>query len=212
MPLTADALQLEYGTELAEGPLSQCTSAHYLHKALTEKGIDITIGAVKQWWTNHRLPPGAMRIQTANDLQEQHGSSIAHLVAEHGTPYKLCKALLKLDPPLFVTNEVAKQWLLKYAGHENLTTVHNAGHLETWYGDRIRAEMPEGTVAGGDLARWLPAALSVSANARVCQKWLSTHWSSSGVLLAPEDVEDCLGDRLRLQQYRDRFCDDESAR
>ena len=116
MPLTAAALQQQYGTELANGPLSQCTSAYFLHKALREKGIDISMGAVKQWWTSHRVQPGAARIQTAKDLQELHGSRIQHLVAEHSTAFKLCKALREMDPPVFVTDAVAKQWLLKYDG------------------------------------------------------------------------------------------------
>ena len=69
MPLTAKELQEGYVTELSEGPLSQVTSAHYLHKALVAKGVQITEAACKQWWQKYRKPPNAVTIPTAKDLQ-----------------------------------------------------------------------------------------------------------------------------------------------
>ena len=126
-------LQSKYGSELSDGPLSQCTSAYYLHKALTAKGIKVTIGVVKEWWKKHKVVTGPS-ITSAKDLQEQHGALVKDLAIEHDTAYKLCKVLRERDRPLFVTDSVARQWLLKYAGHEKLTSVHNSGYLETWYG------------------------------------------------------------------------------
>ena len=148
MPLTAKELQEGYVTELSEGPLSQVTSAHYLHKALVAKGVQITEAACKQWWQKYRKPPNAVTIPTAKDLQEQHGSSILHLATEYNTAFKLCKKLLELDPPVSVTDAVAKGWLKKYATDQELTVVQNSGHLETWYGELIRNNMPSDITDG----------------------------------------------------------------
>ena len=131
------------------------------------------------------------------------------LAQEHKSAYLLCKALRERTPPLFISDSMAKQWLLKYFGQENLTKVHNAGQLETWYGARLRAEMPKTCEGGSALAAWLYKQLGVSADAKVCQKWLSTDYSSSGVLLTAAAVEQALGERLRLDQYRLRFSDED---
>ena len=79
-------------------------------------------------------------------------------------------------------DRVATAWLLQYSSKDTLVQVQNAGHLETWYGERIRKDMPEGTTDGAVLKQWLLGHLSVSANARVCQKWLSTEWGAKGAL------------------------------
>ena len=72
--------------------------------------------------------------------------------------------------------------------------------------------MPKDMTDGQALQQWLRTELSVSAAVNVCQKWLSTSWSSSGVLLSPEVVEETLGERLRLMQYRNSFSDDAEAK
>ena len=126
-------------------PYADCPSSYYLHQALVAKGINIAIGACKLWWKKYRVVSGQVSIASAEDLEHQYGSSIRHLVAEHKTSYRLCSALFKLQPPVYVSDYVAKQWLEKYSGHQTLSIVLNAGRLETEYGERIRAGMPEGT-------------------------------------------------------------------
>ena len=101
--------------------------------------------------------------------------------------------------------------MCKYGGQGQLRYVNNAGHLEIRFGDRIRAEAPLDGMAGPALATWLLQQCSVRADASVCQTWLTRDWSSSGMLRTPQAVEDALGDRLRLSQYRDHFRDDDSA-
>ena len=54
--------------------------------------------------------------------------------------------------------------------------------------------------------------LSVAAETRVCQKWLTTDYSSSGKLLSPAAVEEGLGERLRLSQYRQRFLNEDAVK
>ena len=140
--------------------------------------------------------PGQVSISSATELEEQHGSAIRHLGFEYNTAFKLCGALRRLDPPLYVPDRVAAAWLLEYSSKETLVKVQNAGHLETWYGERIRKDMPEGTTDGAVLKQWLLGHLSVSADARVCQKWLSTEWGAKGALHSAHAVEECIGRRL----------------
>ena len=48
----------------------------------------------------------------------------------------------------------------------------------------------------------LRAELGIDVSATVCETWLRRDWSSSGKLLSIQEIEDQLGDRLRLPQYR----------
>ena len=73
-----------------------------------------------------------------------------------------------LEPPLYASDNVVRAWLAKYAGGDALRSVQNAGHLEQWYGARIRAEKPVDILDGQALMVWLCRELSVSASARVC--------------------------------------------
>ena len=146
--LTANELQEGYAAELSDGALSRCTSPHYLHKELVSMGLKVTEQACKQWWEKFRKPPNAVVISTAKTLQEQYGASIFHLAKDKISAYKLCKRLLERDPPVSVTHGVAKEWLKKYATHQDLTGIQNSGHLEMSYGDRIRAEKPSDITDG----------------------------------------------------------------
>ena len=51
--------------------------------------------------------------------------------------------------------------------------VENAGHLESLYGERIRADARMEEQSGQTLAAWPRKELSVSAPPRVCETWLS---------------------------------------
>ena len=196
MALSAKALDDQYGPELSRPPLADCGSPYYLHQALVAKGIQASHQACKTWWGKYRVVPGKVSISSAKELEEQHGSAIRHLGIEYNTAFKLCGALRQLDPPLYVPDRVATAWLLQYSSKETLVKVQNAGHLETWYGERIRKDMPEGTTDGAVLQKWLLGHLSVSADARVCQKWLSTEWGAKGALNTAQAVEECIGRHL----------------
>ena len=193
MALSAKALHEQYGPELSRPPLADCGSPYYLHQALRAKGIEVSHQACKLWWCKYRVVPGQVSISSAKELEEQHGSAIRHLGMEYNTAFKLCGALRKLDPPLYVSDKVASTWLLQYSSKDTVVKVQNAGHLETWYGERIRADMPEGTTDGAVLKQWLLGHLSVSADARVCQKWLGTEWGAKGALNTAQAVEECIG-------------------
>ena len=78
------------------------------------------------------------------------------LAKTYATAYKLCKELRERDPSLFVSDGVAKQSFLKFSGQGDLTIVNNAGQLETWCGESMRAsKMPEGILDGVALRDWL---------------------------------------------------------
>ena len=53
-------------------------------------------------------------MQSAQELEEKYGDVARTLAVEHSTAYKLCGALRKREPPVFVSDGVAKMWLSKY--------------------------------------------------------------------------------------------------
>ena len=50
----AELLDRQYGAMLRRPPLSDLASAYHLHRALEAKGIDVTVGVVKQWMLKYR--------------------------------------------------------------------------------------------------------------------------------------------------------------
>lgn len=140
-------------------------------------------------------------------LQEQHGVLVAEVAKERPTYFKLCKALRERDPPLYISDAVARQWLAKYGGQGALHYVLNAGHLESWHGNRVRESKPEDITDGTSMAPGLLQHPKVSTSARVCEKWLRTEWSGEGVLLTPIKIEEEIGQQLRLRQYEQCFND-----
>ena len=118
--------------------------------------ISVTHSTVKTWWAKYRQAPAASScINSAKELHEKHGAELQELLPKYGTRYKLCQVLRKREPPLFVSDGIAKVWLEKYAKQEELTTVMNAGHLEMQYGARIRARRPAEVSDGKALSEWL---------------------------------------------------------
>ena len=95
-------------------------------------------GVLKQWVLNYRLPPGAVSVSGAAELEEKYGDSIRHLVADNRSGYKLMTALKQRSPPLYVTMQAATNWLRKYGTAEPVTQINSAGHLEQYVGQRIR--------------------------------------------------------------------------
>ena len=108
---------------------------------------------------------------------------------------------------MYISDEIAKQWLKKYGAE--LQYINTAGHLELMFGARIR-EDDKAQVDAPQLKVWLQTALSVDASVSTCQSWRSRDWSTSGKLLCIDVVEQEIGDRLRLPQYKDRFTEDDA--
>ena len=96
MALKAADLEGEYGAILRKPPLSECTSAYYLHQALDAKRIKVTPGVVKQWILKYRTE-GA-HVKSIKDLHEEYGAELQALPQEKKTRYLLCKALRERDP------------------------------------------------------------------------------------------------------------------
>ena len=86
--------------------------------------------------------------------------------------------------------------------------IDNAAHLELDWGARIREHLAGTAIAPGDLSNWLLTSAAVSVPTRVCQHWLTRDWASSGELLVPQAVEQELGDKLRLDEYKQSFADE----
>ena len=173
--------------------------------ALAEQRIIVTHQVARTWASKYRTPAGGVRVETAEALEEGYGDAARQLAVGELSAYKLCGAFRRRTPRVFMSDSVAKAWLAKYGGANALREVLVAGHLELWYGDRLRAEY-QGAGAGA-LRTWLREACSVKASERVCQAWLSRDWSSSGKLTLVGDVEYHLGERLRLEEYAVYFGD-----
>ena len=131
------------------------------------------------------------------------GTAIRPLVLEHAL--RLTGALQKLQPPIFVSDGVAKQWLAEYA---NLSSIGSAGHVESRYGVELRGAAPVGGLTAGSLQKRLLTEHGVVASAEVCQTWLDRFLNLAARLSMPEQVEAALGDRLRLCEYAHCFGED----
>ena len=112
---------------------------------------------------------------------------------------------------MLVSRKVAGRWLRVYCGINVRTKVDNAAHLERDWGDRIRDHLADEGIEPGALSKWMLTTLEVSVPTRVCQAWLTRDWASSGKLLVCDAVEQQLGERLRLAEYKDSFADDAAA-
>ena len=77
---------------------------------------------------------------TAAELQAQYGDVVRAELGDCATPYRICGALRRKTPPLYVSQPVLTAWLREYGGEQALAQADSAGHLELWWGDRIRAD------------------------------------------------------------------------
>ena len=147
-----------------------------MHEALTSKKppLKVTYGAVREWWKKYRVLAGSTSIPSADELQKQYGASIMELARKNASECKLCKALRERDPPICITDGVARGWLKKYGPNGPLTYIHNAGHLESRYGELIRGHAEAKSMDADALATWLRNEHSVSAEKRICQTWRKT--------------------------------------
>ncbi len=81
-------------------------------------------------------------METVQALEAGNGLLVRQLqIDAGGSKYKLCVALRKQAPALYITDAIASAWLQQYGGAvEQHTFVQNAGHLEQSHGERIRKE------------------------------------------------------------------------
>ena len=149
-----------------------------------------------------------VRVKSTEELEAVWGDRIRHLGQEHPTAYLLCQALAKLDTPVRVSDAIARKWLRHYCGITVRTRIDNAGHLELDWGARIREHLAGAVLQPAGLPNWMLTSHGVSVSARVCQAWLARDWASSGALMVPGAVETTLGDKLRLDEYKQYFVDE----
>ena len=179
--LTAAEVHERYAAALTRSPYCDAASPYYLHKALqTLVPNGITHSAVKTWWDVYRNVEGADRISTAQQLQDRHGDSISHLAEQCKTAFVLCSTLRKMQPPIFVSNSIAKQWLRDF-GIGLTKRIESAGHLEMECGEKIRENMP--FASSEDLATFLCRELQIVCAPRICRFGMDRDWSRSGTCL-----------------------------
>ena len=113
--LTAAVFQQKYA-DLVSLEYTHCKTAYTLQAALSQRKPPITVSEsmLKFWMNNHRLPEDAIKVCSANELNEKYGSLVIDLYAENSTAYKLRGALLKHTPPVCASEQVLKQWLKMY--------------------------------------------------------------------------------------------------
>ena len=91
--------------------------------------------AMIMWFAKFRLPSDAVTVSSAEELHRRYGDILPALATQNPTSYRLMRVLKARTPPLYVSDAVLRQWLLRYFDAE---PVNSAGHLELKYGDRIR--------------------------------------------------------------------------
>ena len=201
--LTAALFQELYG-DLVSEHFAQHTTAYTLRIALSQRQppIIVTDGMLKLRFAKFRLPSDAVTVSSAEELHRRYGDILPALAAQNPTAYRLMRVLQARTPPLYVSDAVLKQWLLRYFDAE---PINSAGHLELKYGDRIRENAEAATFEAADLRVWLRTVLKVDASEQTCRTWRVRSWSTAGRLMSIHDIEHSIGDRLRLPQYREQF-------
>jgi hypothetical protein len=221
----ADELEEKYGEQARECgdiPAYQC------RKALQARSpaITVSVGVLKQWIMKYRvqdamdvygsacmvwhgnkiwyagLPPDAVVIADSADLERRYGSEIRPLTGSH-TGLKFMLMLKKRNPPLYVTEQTAKNWLRVY-GSVELVQIDNADNLEVCIGERIRNDAEAKTLDADALANWLHTRACAIASVSVCQTWLNKDGKDSGTDAGPlkkynsaKELEKEVGDEIR---------------
>ena len=133
---TADELEEKYGEQARA---SRVCDSYQCRKALqaTSPAITVSVGVLKQWIMKYRvqdamdvygsacmvwhgnkigyagLPADAVVRADSADLERRYGSEIRPLAGSH-TGLKFRLMLKKWNPPLYVTEQTAKDWLRVY--------------------------------------------------------------------------------------------------
>ena len=171
-----------------------------MHNALSrrEPPIDVSMAAVKTWWQKYKHGVIQYSVSNAKDLHDKSGDIAKSLAISNSSAYLLVKALRNREPAVYISDAVARQWLKQ---HFNLSSIENAGHLESRYGDLLREHIKQHPLDAAGVSQWLAGQHQVSVFARICQHWFAKDWSSSGMLMTPEAVEESMGMRLTLNEY-----------
>ena len=114
--LTAALFNERYGNIVSEH-FAQHTTAYTLRIALSQRKppIIVTDGMLKLWFAKFRLPSDAVTVSSAEELHRRYGDVLPALAAHNPTAYRLMKVLQARTPPLYVSEEVLKQWLRRYS-------------------------------------------------------------------------------------------------
>ena len=200
--LTADTFEAQYGS-VVRAEFSEIRTPYLLQKALAARkpAIQTTVALLKVWFLKTSMAEGSVKVDSAEELQEQYGEVAIRLSIANPSAFLLCKALKSEQPPVYITDDVCKGWLEKYVS--TLELVHSAGRLELKYGDRIRSQA-EG-LSSADLRLWLRQYLQVDCTLPVCETWRCKDWSTSSKILSIHKLECEFGDKLRLPQYEPSF-------
>ena len=75
------------------------------------------------WFATLRLPIDAVTVSSAEELHRRYGDVLPALAAQNPTPYRLTRVLKARTPPLYVSDAVLKQWLLRYFDAEPILQV-----------------------------------------------------------------------------------------
>ena len=112
--LSASSFESKYGNLVREKYAE--LSPHMLAKALAKRAspIEVSVGVLKQWSDNYNSPKGAVWVYSSHELDAKYGSVLVGMVKEHCSAYRLQKALKALDPPVYVTEAVAKVWFKQH--------------------------------------------------------------------------------------------------
>ena len=88
--------------------------------------------------------------------------------------------------------------------------LQNAADLERGWGSSIREHFAT-DADPAIVARWMLTQCGVSVPSRVCQTWLTRDWATAGGLRVCNQVEEQLGERLRLAEFKAYFADEAAA-
>ena len=104
-------------------------------------------------WYLQAPSEAGVRLHSAEELESGFGHRIRHLGQEHPTGYLLCQALRRLEPPVLVSDAIARRWLRVHCGINVRSKIDNAADLERDWGSRIREQLAlpsysEATTAG----------------------------------------------------------------
>ena len=220
---SADDFEKKYG-KLVREKYAEYGTAFKLDKALRahKPAICMTQGLLKQWFLKYggaatggnaasssgQAVSAAIRITSRAELQQKFGDVLQSMADEHPTAYRLRAALVKMSPSVLVSDGVAKEWFKHH--RSELKYIGKAGDLEVHCGGRIREAGAHAKDAEG-LRTWLREQHKVDVSVVVCKTWLRKDWSSDGSLRSVYDIEEQIGDLLRMQRYAESFSSDASA-
>ena len=104
---------------------AEYTTARTLRVALSQRKppIIVTDGMLKIWFAKFRLPSDAVTVSSAEELHRRYGDLLPALAAQNPTAYRLTRVLKARTPPLYVSDAVLKQWLLRYFDAEPILEV-----------------------------------------------------------------------------------------